>query len=435
MGFRPRLAAPRGDAAPPDALSSSTSDWNDAAEATGRKGRRPKEPRQRRRSAWLRNPIPLLDRYLASEVLMVTAFCILGFAILIVGNNFYNTHDLIMKKEFDIPIPILGWLSVLDAPASMVLSLPIATTFGVMLAIGRMGRDSEIIAMRAGGASMGRILIPILMVGLLLSVLNYYAGERWVPQVSRYTGAIKRQYISKESEHTHREIFFRDPGLDQMVYTVDYNSKTKTLQQPFMIRVDDLKTPGDAQDDLLHFYYTSMTAQFEGDELVMAQLVPVKHHVCARNPALNGWELWYKEDLTEPEAKRFPFPQALQRVPDVTEKASALAGRDLVERIDNARAAGQNTVRDKTDLAVKKATPVACGVFAFVAFIFGVVNPRREKFTGVFYALVMIFWYYVINAVCKNLGYNGIIRPPELAAWLTNIVFFIMAGLLFLRMR
>ncbi|HYE80382.1 MAG TPA: LptF/LptG family permease, partial [bacterium] len=78
---------------------------------------------------------------------------------------------------------------------------------------------------------------------------------------------------------------------------------------------------------------------------------------------------------------------------------------------------------------------VACAVFAFVAFIFGVVNPRREKFTGVFFALVMIFWYYVLNAIAKNLGYNGVIRPPELAAWLTNIGFLLLATLLFLRMR
>ncbi|HYE78667.1 MAG TPA: LptF/LptG family permease, partial [bacterium] len=275
-----------------------------------------------RRRRW--SPISLVDRYLASEILMVTAFCILGFAILIVGNNFYNAHDLIFKKGLDIPITMLAWLAVLDAPASMVLSLPIATTFGVMLAVGRMGRDSELIAMRAGGASLGRILRPILFVGLLLSIFNYYAGEFWVPQVGNQAATLRRQHLSRESEHRHRDQFFRD-NEGRIIYTAQYDDRTKVLEQPFVMQIDE-QGPG-VEDDLLHFWRSGSQGKFEEDELVLTEMGSVKHHVCAWNPALEGWELWYKEELTAPEQVRLPFPAELQAIAAEQENARYLSAR------------------------------------------------------------------------------------------------------------
>lgn len=402
-----------------------------ATSSTPDPAERPARTRQRR--AWLRNPIPIIDRYVAMEMVSVVFFCILGFAILIVGNNFYANADFLFSKTHPVPAQILALLSLLEAPASMVRSLPIATTFGVMLAIGRMGRDSELIAMRSGGASLGRILLPVLFVGILLSILNYFLAERWLPQVGRYAAELRRTHVSKEDRFAPRNVFFRDE-LGRIIYTPVYEKRTRTLQRPFLVWHEDKGTV-DKTDDRLH-YWTAMEGRFDGDTLVVGEYSKVRYQLFAWNPAagFEGWELWSKEEL-EPATVRFPFPQKLQNIEESEQSAEYQSAADLSETARRFQTVGKNPTKLRTQLAFKYSTPVACTIFAFVAFIFGIVNPRREKFSGVFFALMTIFWYYIINAILRNLGDSGIVQPPELAAWGTNLIFFALASYLFIRMR
>ncbi|MEO7994238.1 MAG: LptF/LptG family permease [bacterium] len=391
----------------------------------------PPEPRpdKTRRRLW--SPVPILDRYIGAEIVSVTMFCIFGFAILIVGNNFYANAEFIFGKV-RVPIHILGLLSLLEAPASMVRSLPLATTFGVMLAIGRMGRDSELIAIRSGGASLGRILAPILLVGIVLSVINFYAGENWVPKVGRYAASLRRTYIVKDNKlPSHRKEFFRSPS-GQIIYTPVYDETTQVLQRPFMMSLDPGKLPGPG-DDKLNFF-TAQDGKFDGDSLVLGNQTPLLHQVFDRSTSL-GWQLLSKEELNDPAAKRFPFPQEFQLVDKKDDKSDYQVMAEVQKSMEATQVVGKNPTKLRTDYAFRFATPIACTIFAYVAFIFGIVNPRREKFTGVFYALVTIFWYYILNAILKNLGYNGVISPPELAAWGANLIFLALATVMFVQMR
>lgn len=394
---------------------------------------RPRAPRPRTRRSWLRNPIPLIDRYVMGEMISVVFFCSLGFVILIVGNNFYANAEFLFNKQHPIPIQVVAMLSLLEAPASMVRSLPIATTFGVMLAIGRLGRDSELIAMRTGGASLGRILIPVLLVGFLLTVLNYQMAEMWLPQVGAMRKNLTQVHLSKEDRFAPRNVFFRDE-IGRIIYTPVYEKKTRTLQRPFMVWLEDQGTSAKT-DDKLHFW-TATEGRFEGDVLLLGEYSNTRYQLFAWNPAegFEGWELWSKAEKPPGEVK-FPFPQSLQNIEESEQSAEYQSASDLSETARRVQTVGRNPVKLRTQLAAKYSTPVACTIFAFVAFIFGIVNPRREKFSGVFYALMTIFWYYIINAILKNLGDNGFINPPELAAWGTNIIFFILAGGLFLKMH
>lgn len=392
-----------------------------------------KRLRPRTRRAWLRNPIPIIDRYVAMEMITVVFFCSLGFVILILGNNFYANAEFLFSKTHPIPPQVVAMLSLLEAPASMVRSLPIATTFGVMLAMGRLGRDSELIAMRSGGASLGRILIPVLVVGLLLSGLNYWMANSWLKSVNLYRRDLQQTHVSKQDRFAPRNVFFRDEA-GRIIYTPVYDKRNNALQRPFIVWHEDRGTREQA-DDLLHVW-TAIDARFDGDTLIVGEYGNVRYQKFAWNPdpRFNGWELWSKEDKAPGEVQ-FDFPEALQNIDESEQSAEYQSAADISETAARLQTSGRNPIKLRFQLAAKYATPVACIIFAFVAFIFGIVNPRREKFSGVFYALMTIFWYYIVNAILKNLGENGFISPPELAAWGTNILFLVLAVFIFIRMR
>jgi lipopolysaccharide export LptBFGC system permease protein LptF len=59
---------------------------------------------------------------------------------------------------------------------------PITLMVGTTSVFSRMGRDSEITALRASGISLKRTALPMIMVGALLSVVSYFVldiGQPW----------------------------------------------------------------------------------------------------------------------------------------------------------------------------------------------------------------------------------------------------------------
>ena len=65
------------------------------------------------------------------------------------------------------------------------LSLPIAVFFSTIYCLNRMSGDSEYIAMRAGGMTKERILLPFLLVAALLSFSVYHLNQNLIPQSNK----------------------------------------------------------------------------------------------------------------------------------------------------------------------------------------------------------------------------------------------------------
>ena len=346
----------------------------------------------------------LLDKYIMREVGVFVLVGILGFTILIIGNNFYALSDLIFAKKIRFLDLIL--ITMLDTPAIMVLSLPVATLFGVMLSVGRLGMDSELVAMRTGGISLARIILPVMILSLGFSILTFYLGERLVPVASKRSTIIKEENIKGLQFHIKRNIFFKSPE-DMIIAVNQYNTQDKSLTRPVIWQKDE--------KNYIHIY-TAFSGKFEGDYL---KLQLAHHHVFDGN--ITDRPLVWKEKLDE--TKLF-FPESLQQVHDEGENASNLAAGDIAAQIKNMEESGQDPAVARTNLAFKYATPIACTIFSFVGFMFSVLNPRKERYSGVFMALVLIFIYYISQTVFKSLGEKGIVSPPELAAWSTNLIFF-----------
>lgn len=345
----------------------------------------------------------IIDKYIMREVGVFVLVGIFGFMILIIGNNFYALSDLIFQKK--VLFSDLLFITLLDTPATMVLSLPVATLFGVMLSVGRLAMDSELVAMRTGGISLTRILIPLVIISLFFSGMTYYLGEKLVPIASEKSKIIKEEKIKGKQYHLKNNIFFK--RSDEFIISVNtYNVQDRSLTRPVIWYRDENKD--------IHIY-TAFAGKFEGDELMLAE---VNHHVFDGKDQYHN--LKYIEKL---EILKLPFPKVLQEVHSEDAGASGLAASDLRGQISNLEQSGQDPSVARTNLAFKYATPIACTIFSFVAFMFSVLNPRKERYSGVFMALVLIFVYYILQTVFKSLGEKGVVSPPELAAWATNIIF------------
>src|SRR5690606_23174978 len=121
-----------------------------------------------------------LDRYILGQIRSPIIFSFFVFASLWIVNLLIRLLDLVVSKGVEIE-PVFRLL-VYSFPTIIVTSIPMSVLMGTMLGISRLNSDSEIIAMKASGVSATRIMRPILISGLGLSLMVYILNELVVPR-------------------------------------------------------------------------------------------------------------------------------------------------------------------------------------------------------------------------------------------------------------
>ena len=108
----------------------------------------------------------VLDRYLAGET--SKPFCLIALFLIGLFIAFSLTRFLTEANEGLLTASAVFNLTALKALIALEVLLPIALYIGLIVALGRLYSDWEIIALRAAGVSENRILTPVL--GMALAV-------------------------------------------------------------------------------------------------------------------------------------------------------------------------------------------------------------------------------------------------------------------------
>ena len=129
-----------------------------------------------------------IDRALLAEALPALAFGALLYSVLAVTS--VTLPRLTWLAGTGMP-ELLRWLAA-QVPTALAQTMPIAMVLAVLLTLGRMESDKELLALRAGGVALGRIVAPMLVLGAVaaggtLAVYQWVtprthawvAGEYW----------------------------------------------------------------------------------------------------------------------------------------------------------------------------------------------------------------------------------------------------------------
>jgi len=377
--------------------------------------KRPPSPRRT-----LNIPLPkglqLVDRYLYLEIIKMTVVTVFGIAFIILANNIYNSADMMVRKDLPpVPLKIIAEINLLDTPAMVVLAFPVATLIGVMLALGILGQGSEITAMRTGGLSLSRLIIPVIIISLGFSVLTYFLSQRAVPWCGEKSQELKTIYIAGERADEERNPIFKSENM--VIYAARFNTKNKQLTKITVYEKDELGW---------YHFRLAFSGSFNGDQLILND---VKKYITDGLGKLQRYEVVPREAL--------PFPRELQEIHETKRDSFSYAAGDLATKIQRFQESGIDPLAAEIDQQFQISVPLACTIFAFVGFIFSLYNPRKEASVGVLYAILIAFVYYVFMAFIRTLAKHDqeILKNPYIAAWLTNVVFAIFGAVLFWKVR
>lgn len=343
----------------------------------------------------------IIDRYIAKEFLIFFGAVIFGFVVLMTGNTIFLMSDLIMNKR--IPFFVVTQILILRVPAMFVLGFPVATIFAVMLTMGRLSKDSEVVAMRTGGVSYQRIISPLLISAAVISIGSFYLNEIVVPEANHISQNYIRQFfLSEVMENARANVFFKIPG-GLVLYTQKYDEGQKDLRNVMVFDTKEYGFP--TISDVAH-------GQIIGDELVLQDGVTYE----INKDGLIDQKFYFAET-------RKDISREIRKLYGEQRTPQEMVAGDLKELIDQFKKHNLKVSAQETDYYFKYSIPVANLAFAIVGLLFVVSNPRKESYSGIIVALILVTIYWIMMTVMRSMGHKGMLTP-WLAAWGQNLVYF-----------
>jgi lipopolysaccharide export system permease protein len=133
----------------------------------------------------------LLDRYLVRNLLEPFLICFFGFlALWLVFDLAGNLRDFIDARA---SFKQIGYFYLTQFPQIIVICLPTGLLLALIFCLSRMSRSNELISMLTAGVSVGRILVPFVLIGLLLTGVLVWLNYEAAPHAE----AIKKEALEQ----------------------------------------------------------------------------------------------------------------------------------------------------------------------------------------------------------------------------------------------
>ena len=155
-----------------------------------------------------------LSRYLTHETIGLYLFGLAAFCLLLSIDFLSVWADFLIRQGASIQV--IGKLILFKIPFFLHLSMPIASVFAVLLATGRLAKDSELKAAYSLGVPPLRLLVPLLFLGLIISLLALFNNGYLEPKGEiAHSEEVEKFYSQKPPAETQNDISYviEDQGI------------------------------------------------------------------------------------------------------------------------------------------------------------------------------------------------------------------------------
>lgn len=330
------------------------------------------------------------------------------FAFLDLLASFIDKFDTLMGYGLMKPAGLEYLL--MKMPLMIGQLMPVACLAGVLMGLGMLNRNGELLALQGLGISRVGIALPLLLTAALISVAAFGLNETIVPAATR------------RSKYLLDVVIRKDPGFfyttqnwlrtrDGFVAVKSYDGIHKRLLEIKFFKI--------GPDYTLDEIYSADTAQWNGTDwtysgLRMLQTNGGTPHAAPSPPAFHL------------EARPGDFSFAI-----LSPEEFSLS--ELNEYIAKLRRNGLDPGSYLVDRDVKYALPLSCLVMMFCGLSLSLDPVPRASNAGRAFILGLGIGigYWVTLGFTISFGRSGLMAP-WLAAWLPNFLFSMLALAIFI---
>lgn len=368
----------------------------------------------------MRAPRTLVS-YVVREVLLYTVLGLATITVILVTRNLVRALDQLAAAGF-----LLSDLLTVARLLGLMLfiyALPVSFLFGILLAIGRMAADVEITAMRACGIGIRAITIPIVTVGLLLSLVTLHLTIEVEPAARRGMKQALQQMLVRGAAIEPGK--FRALG-ERLVYVEERDRE----QQLRGIVISDRTDP---EHPFIVFARSGAVRFDEASGQLVMELESGDIHVEAASPQ--------DERYQHIAFAHFGYAIDLQSIvgPAGASRARDMTLAELAETAQRVAAGDTEGLREEPRLYAlhwhrRFAYALQPALFALVGVPLAMRRTRGARPMGMLWCAGLAFAYYMISSLTEPLCLQGWIEP-WLASQIANLAFAALGVLLLTRAR
>ena len=320
-------------------------------------------------------------------------------------DNFYENQASLHEIVFDYYLNFLPYFLDMFSQLFIFISVIFFTS--------KMASNSEVIAILASGVSYERFLRPYLITALFLTLFSFGLGGWVIPKSSKKMLAFTDKYVEKFTRENARNV--------QMVV----NEGTVLYIESFQIR-----TKVGYRASLEHFDGKVLTERITADRI---------RHVEDYTWRLEGYvkRNFYgmRESLVQGQAMDTIIPILPEELFITAEQAQQMINPELYNYIQKQRERGAGNVKAfETEWYSRFAGPLG----AFIMTLLGVTLSSKKvrggmgKNLGI--GVTLTAGYILFSTVSTTFSVTGVMSP-FMSVWLPNIIFLVIAFVLYLRVR
>lgn len=126
--------------------------------------------------------IKTIDKYVFRELVTPFLYSLLVLTLIFLVNFVIRAMDRILGKGLSFLV-ILEYIT-LNLAWILAIAMPLSVLVAVLLAYGRLATDHEVTAMRSGGVSLPRIMLPALVFSLFVGSFTLYFNTTILPDIN-----------------------------------------------------------------------------------------------------------------------------------------------------------------------------------------------------------------------------------------------------------
>jgi lipopolysaccharide export system permease protein len=157
-----------------------------------------------------------LHKYLLAEIVGPFLIGLLTFTLVILLHRFSRLADLIVAKG--VPAALGGRLLLSFLPMFLEITLPAALLLAILLALGRLGADSETTAIFSAGMGMRGVAVPAMIVSGIVFLGSLYIGWSGVAWGNREMKDTLARILSIRAGAGAEEHVFQEITPEVLIY-------------------------------------------------------------------------------------------------------------------------------------------------------------------------------------------------------------------------
>ena len=350
----------------------------------------------------------LLYIYLATEILAPF------FASLIILNGVLFLGRLVPLLDiiFRLGIGFADFLRLCAyiAPKLLLFSIPMASMMGVIIAFTRLINDNEILALKASGIGLYRMVPPVVLVAICTAALTVFSATELIP---KGTVSMKKLFFQLAKEKIDKGIQPNkfSEGLKKVVVYVDHiDPETNEWQGVY---VSDLRQRGTPINVVARA--GNLFARMRDMQIILTLTDGSMH----RNV----------DELTQTiRFDRYTLNLPIEPPKSIDGDSLTHVGKNGMSQAELLKAAEELGPKTPEGLSMlieyhqRLALPVGCFILTILGLPLAMQSKPGRRSVGVPLGLLFFIVYYILLTAGKTVSEGGKL-PVEQAMWLPNIVF------------